>query len=155
MWNILTFTAILESLCLLVIVGVYAMFNITADNAWLVPATVGLGLDICGIVILVGPLLNTKLTSLTKLSAAVKKNHITLEAHKKTVKKLDPKNPKGSQEIYMAVEVDKIIASLIYQINDMKFNELVITYKNSINARVALVVITTGFLLLIASNFMR
>ena len=123
-------------------------------SAWLVFTIYGLCLDICGVVILAAPLLNINY-NIKNLRENVEKQYIKMMASKKIYDAYDSSKIDRGETLYTTPIIDHKFNLLYYNINRIKYYEYVDKLKNSKNTRIALIIITTGFLLIIVGNVMQ
>ncbi len=123
------------------------------SNAWLVPMIAGLCLDICGVVILSHPLL--------KFNPKIYDYHI--ERNKELREKFDKENktykesidkPEGEKTLAYGDFVIKELTRLDYNISALQANTSLTKNLQRQDAIIALIIITTGFLLMIVGSVM-
>jgi len=117
------------------------------SNAWLVLVTAGLVFDICGVIILAGPLLKFNRKKLENAEASLKRQNKIMS--KKEIIFLG-KYPEVTKK-HLEKLTDLILqGTMIEDVQKQREKEHV-----SKEARIALIIITTGFLLQIIGNAMK
>lgn len=106
------------------------------SNAWLVPMIFGLCLDICGVVILAGPLLQ---------------GYFNYSLPKNVWGTRIPPNPMKSKLDFIENHIDVLEMKLMNLVMSDSVERDILQK----NVRVSLIIITTGFILQIVGNIMR
>lgn len=131
------------------------VMQLIESNAWLVPLVMGLSLDIAGVIILAGPLLNFNHQQANAISNSVDNNYKKMIYDKKERDKLDPNNIKSDDTFYYSQDIDYRFANLTYQLSRNQLNDVRREFYNFKNSRIALTILVTGFTLQIIGNIIQ
>lgn len=123
------------------------------SNAWLVLATAGLSLDICGVVILAGPLLNFSFKDHDRIKNYFKKldNDMKTLSNINNIAEMNKPQPPTAALVWTSYELLRVERNQVGYERNNSFDKL----RMRKEAIIALIIITTGFFLLIISSWIR
>lgn len=123
------------------------------SNAWLVLVTAGLCLDICGVIILAGPLLNFSFKDYNRIKNYFKKLEEDMKKSLELNKDADltKPQPQTAMMVWTAYELLRVERNQVGYERNASFDKLTALKE----ARIALIIIITGFLLQIIGNAIK